>query len=149
MIVLRITRGIAAHFPIRLTEWLMCYPAFLMGAVLVLQPEMFDTSPSFATVAKWGDESAWASVVLSCAALRLIALVVNGTFKAFRFSPHLRALSSFVGVLFWSQFGLGFTAAAIFGAGAWSAPVAYSTLALAELANLYRSASDIGRASKR
>ncbi len=149
MVFLRITRGIAAHFPIRLTEWLMAWPALAMGAVLILQPDMFGTSPSFATIAKWGSEALWACVVLACALLRLVALTVNGTFARFPYSPHLRALASITGLAFWSQYGLGFLAAAIFGDGAWSAPVAYSTLALAELANLYRSGSDIGRASKR
>ena len=149
MIVLRITRGIAAHFPVRLTEWAMLWPSLLMGLALVMQPTMFETSPSFVTLARWGDEIPWAVVVLSCSALRMTALTVNGTFESFRYSPHLRCVASIAGLAFWSQFCLGFLISAIFGDGAWSAPVAYSTLALLELANLYRSGSDIGRASKR
>ena len=149
MIVLRITRGIAAHFPVRKTEWLMLFPSFAMGAALVLQPAMFETSPSFGTLARWGDQSMWATVVLTCSLFRLFALVINGTFDNFRYSPHLRTVSSLIGLLFWSQFGLGFLVSALFGGGAWSAPVAYSTFALAELLNFYQSGSDIGRAQTR
>lgn len=149
MIVLRITRGIAAHFPIRQGEWFMAWPALAMGAALIAQPDMFDTSPSFGTLAKWGSEALWACIVLSYALQRLASLTVNGTFEGFRYSPHLRALASFTGLAFWSQFCLGFLSSAIFGNGAWSAPIAYSTLAIFELANLYRSGSDIGRASRR
>lgn len=128
----------------------MLFPAIGMGVALsVLQPDMFDTTPSFSTISRWGDESFWAFCVLVCATLRLVALVVNGTFDEFRYSPHMRLGASLVGILFWSQFTLGFISSWAAGLGSLSAVFAYSTFCLAELLNMTRSWSDIGRGSRK
>lgn len=148
LIVRRITRGVVDHLPIRVSEWVMVHPTLWMGTALMLQPDMFETSPSFAELARWADESVWSSIAILCAVVRFAALVVNGTFRGFTFSPHLRACASFAGVAFWSQFTLGFAAAAAHGEGAWSAVVAYSTLLLLELVNVHRSFADIGEAAR-
>ncbi|WP_386681801.1 hypothetical protein [Loktanella sp. R86503] len=116
-----------------------------MGAVLSLQDDLFSVSPSFAQLSQWADQPVWACIVTVCAIIRVLALIVNGTFAGFRYSPHIRAGASLVSMLFWSQFCLGFLIAAVSGEGAWTAVPAYSTFVLAELANLFRSGSDIGR----
>ena len=144
MILLRTWHGIANHFPVRVSEWIMAYPALAMAAALRLQPDMFDLSPSFHALATWGDETSWSVVVLLCGTMRLVALTVNGTFHAFRYAPHLRILASVVCGLFWSQFCLGVMQAAVGGTGPWSGVVAYSTLALIELMNVYRGSADVG-----
>ncbi|WP_210526410.1 hypothetical protein [Rubellimicrobium arenae] len=149
MIILRTWRGIADHFPARVTEWLMIWPAFGMGLALTGQPEMFQTSPSFAVLASWADERTWATLVLTCAAARAVALVVNGTFDAFRHSPILRGISALVAIVFWSQFCLGLLMAAVYAGGSWSGPVIYSTAVLAEIINVFRSWSDVGRTRPR
>jgi hypothetical protein len=43
--------------------------------------------------------------------LRLIALTINGTFRGFAFSPHIRGFGSLVGVVVWLQISLGFLVA--------------------------------------
>jgi hypothetical protein len=116
-----------------------------MGLAFKLQPDMFLASPSFAQVAYWADQPTWAAIVLACAIVRLLALVVNGTFHAFRFSPHFRAAASLVGVLFWAQYCLGFVMTAIYSGGAWSAVVAYSSFVILELVNVSRSVHDVRR----
>lgn len=146
MILLRTWQGIAHHFHARVTEWLMIWPAFWMGLALTGQPDMFSVSPSFATLASWADEMTWATLVLTCAICRAVALVVNGTFESFRYSPIIRGFASLLGVLFWSQFCLGLLVTALFAGGAWSGPVIYSTAVLAEVINVFRSWSDVGRA---
>lgn len=143
--VRRVHRGIADHFPIRLSEWLMAYAATGMGIALMVQPEMFSTSPSFSTLQQWGDEGFWSVICLLCATVRLLALTVNGTFDNFRYSPHIRLGASVVAITFWSQFTLGFTVAYLFNGGSASAVFAYSTFVLAELANIYRAWADIGK----
>lgn len=148
MIILRVATGIRSHLHARASEWLMIYPAVGIGAVLIYQPDLFETSPSFAQVASWLTQPQWSLAVLLCALTRLIALTVNGTFEGFPFSPHMRLAASMVGVLFWSQFCLGLMSAAMYNGGAWSGPVAYSTLCLAELLNIYRTWSDIARGRK-
>jgi len=148
MIIVRVASGIKAHWHIRATEWLMIYPAILFGVVLVYQPELFETSRSFEQVSRWASQETWAVGVLLCAAIRLFALTVNGTFKTFPYSPHLRLTATMFGIIFWSQYSLGLLAAALFNGGAWSGPVFLSTICLAELLNLYRSWSDIARGRK-
>ena len=148
IVVRRIHEGVLAHLPIRISEWLMAYPAACMGLALMMQPTMFATSPSFGAIERLGDEAFWTTLVLLCAVVRLIALTVNGTFENFKYSPHLRLAASAVGIAFWSQFTLGFLMSALFEHGAWSAVVAYSTFCLAELANIYRSWVDVTKARK-
>lgn len=148
MIIVRVASGIKDHWHIRATEWLMIYPAIGFGTVLLHQPELFETSRSFEQVARWASQGTWAVGVLLCAAIRLFALTVNGTFKTFPYSPHLRLTATMFGIIFWSQYSLGLLAAALFNGGAWSGPVFISTICLAELLNLYRSWSDIARGRK-
>jgi hypothetical protein len=144
MILLRTWHGIADHFPFRWSEWIMAYPALGMAAALELQPDMFSLAPTFHTLAEWGDEAAWGYAILGCGTLRLIALAVNGTFEAFRYAPHIRVAAAIVAGFFWSQFSLGILFVALSGEGAWSGVVAYSTLALIELFNVFRASQDIG-----
>lgn len=145
LIVRRITHGIVGHFPIRISEWTMIYPTIGMGLALKEQPDMFTTSQSFATIQNIASEMTLSVIVLICALIRLIALVVNGTFQGFGISPHLRLFASMVGLVFWSQFALGFLDAALFKGGAWSAVIAYSTFVIFEYVNAYRSWSDVLR----
>lgn len=150
MIVLgKVYEGIADHFPMRRSEWIMLLPSFGMAGAFHLQPGMFDTSPSFAAIASWSDESTWATIVLACAVVRLAALTVNGTFHQFRFSPHLRLAAALTGLLFWSQWTLGFLTSYLSSNGSLSAVFAYGTFCAFELSNVYISAADIGGEVKR
>lgn len=140
----RIADGVSAHFPQRVSEWLMVWPCVGMGVALNLQREMFQTSPSFAQLERWLGETEWAFLALMCGAIRLAALTINGTFAGFRYSPHLRISASFVSAFFWMQLCLGFVVPAASGHGGYLALVAYSTFVLAEAANVYRASRDIG-----
>lgn len=122
----------------------MLLPAFGMWAAFAIEPTTFDRSPSFASMAALADESAWALILLSVGVLRLAALTVNGTFHQFRFSPHLRAAASLVGLVFWSQWTLAIINAYISDGGAITGIIAYGTFCALELANFTYSASDIG-----
>lgn len=148
MIALRMARGIRQHFTIRISEWIMIHPALGMWFALTAQPEMFKLSPSFSELQRWGTEEQWALVVLFCGLVRLLSLTINGTFDGFRYSPHLRLIAALVGIAFWSQFTLGFFVSAINDGGAYSSVVAYSTLCLAELANIYRANKDVSESWK-
>lgn len=145
MIILRVWRGVADHFPIRATEWIMMLPTFGMAAAFRVAPDMFSVSPSFQRLAVWADEATWGTIVLACGVARFAALIINGTFAGFRLSPHIRFCASLAGIAFWSQFTLCFILAYLSGKGAPSAIVAYGTFCLMELWNLYRSGSDVGR----
>ena len=141
--------GITGHFPFRRSEWIMLLPAFGMWLVFQTQPDTFDTSASFSRLAGWSDEQGWGLILLAIGVVRLAALTINGTFHQFRFSPHLRMLASLTGLLFWSQWTLGFIDAFLHDGGAAPAIIAYGTFCVLELANVYTSASDIGGEVKR
>lgn len=150
MLVVRIREGIVQHFPVRQVEWLMVYPALGMWMAFNIQRDMFSTSPSFTVLARWADEEVWAWLCLCCGLCRLIALSVNGTFRhTFPYTPHMRVAASFIGIMFWSQFTLGFFQAYMNEHGAFSAVIAYSSFCLAELINTYRSWSDVGATHQR
>lgn len=145
IIVRRITQGIYAHLPIRVTEWGMAWPALAMGLALKYQHDMFTTSPSFSRLAAIASQETWSVFVLACCLMRIIALTVNGTFSGFGISPHMRLIASLACLFFWSRYCLGFLDASMDGSGAWSAPAMYSTAVLFEIINSYRSWVDVLR----
>lgn len=145
MILLRISNGITEHFPQRVSEWVMLVPGIGMGMALNYQSNMFSTSYAYTQLAIWLAEAGWAALVLFCTLVRLFALVINGTFRGFPYSPHMRMFAAFISLGFWFQFTLGFLLSAADGTGTWSAVVAYSTFVLLELINLWRASGDLGR----
>ena len=145
MIIFRVYRGVADHFPIRVSEWIMLWPAIGLWIGLQLDPAMFSTSASFAFLAAWADELTWSWIIAVCALSRLAALTINGPFQGFEFSPHIRAAASLIGVAIWSQIRLGLLMAYLFAGGAISGVIAWSTMVILELLNVYRSWSDVGR----
>lgn len=145
IVVRRITQGIYAHLPIRVTEWGMAWPALAMGLALKYQHDMFSTSPSFDRLEAIATEASWSLLVLTCCLLRVVALTINGTFAGFGLSPHMRLIASLACLFFWSRYCLGFLDAAISNGGSWSAPAMYSTAVLFEIINSYRSWLDVLR----
>lgn len=145
MVVVRIVTGVRRHWAVRASEWVMVYPAIGMGLALTLQDSMFSMGGPFVYLARWWGQSTWAIFVLLAALIRLAALTINGTFKSFPYSPHMRLVACMAGVLFWSQYCMGFVNAAYSGDGAWPSPVAYSTFVLLEFLNVYRVWGDVAR----
>jgi hypothetical protein len=148
MIILRLAGGIRQHFGMRVTEWIMTGALFGWSAVLAGSDHTFAVSPAFSELARYGDEHFWSNVCLVAGFVRLIALTVNGTFKGFRYSPHLRALASVVACVFWGQIELAVTVAWIGGAGAGTGTIAYGTFMAIEAWNLFRAWADVGAAKK-
>lgn len=145
IVIRRITHGMIDHFPQRVTEWGMAWPALGMGIALRMQPGMFQTSPSFSRLALVATQQTWALIVLLCCLARVIALVINGNFRTFPYTPHIRLAASLACLFFWSRYCLGFLDAALGHGGAWSGVIAYSTFVILELVNCYRSWLDVLR----
>jgi hypothetical protein len=143
MIVLRLANGIREHFPARVSEWIMTAAILGWAAVLSGDPGTFETSRSFQEIARYGDERFWSTVCLAVGLLRLAALVVNGTFRQFPYSPHLRGGASFVACVFWGQIALGVLIAWVSG-GSGTGAVAYCTFMTIEVWNLFRAWADVG-----
>lgn len=137
-------RGIQAHYPFRKNEWRMVIPATLLGAALLFQDGMFETSRSFSALAQTMPQEAWGVALLVYAFVRLVALTVNGSFESFRYSPHMRVFASVVGMIFWGWFGWGFLSAAIYAGGALSAVIVYLTIVFPiEIENALNALADI------
>jgi hypothetical protein len=144
-IVLRIGHGIAEHFPVRVSEWIMIVPLMGWAWTLLLDPLTFDKSTSFAEMARWADEVTWSWICFAAAFLRLLALVVNGTFKErFPYSPHLRGFASFVTCVFWGQITLGILVSVANNGGVMTGFWAYSGFMMLEMWNLLRAWVDVG-----
>lgn len=144
-LVVRIYRGIADHFTIRWTEWAMLFPTFGLWIVFSAYPDLFDESKSFTEMARWAEEATW-SIVFGLAMVgRFAALAINGTFKGFEFSPHIRAGASLFGVLIWSQLSLGFLLSWLNDGGLPTAVIMYTLPVILELMNAWRSFLDVGK----
>lgn len=144
MIFVKTWSGIKDHWPLRVSEWIMVLPAFGVGLALRVQDSMFSLGPSFVVVASWGEEITWSNLLLGSAVMRLMALAVNGSFSAFRYTPHIRAAASVFGAAVWSQFCLGLVLHTLNGGVPLIWPIMLGTLITFELANIYRSFVDIG-----
>ncbi|TPM92742.1 hypothetical protein [Mesorhizobium sp. B2-1-3A] len=149
MIILRIAGGIRQHFGMRVTEWIMTGALFGWSAVLAGDPSTFSTARAFAVIASYGDEAMWANICLFAGLLRLGALTVNGTFRQFRFSPHLRAGASIASCVFWGQIALGVLIAWLTLGGGGTGVIAYSTFMAIEMWNLFRAWADVGAGHRR
>ena len=143
-IVIRLYHGIADHFVLRRTEWAMLWPAFYMWITFATHPDLFQKSASFAAMASWFSESTWGLIFGVAGIVRLAALIINGTFKGFEFSPHIRAVASLVGIFTWGQVSLGFLTSWLTADGLPTAFGIYTLPLILELMNLWRSVRDVG-----
>ncbi len=123
----------------------MLWPTFGLWVTFSANPDLFSRSRSFTTMASWFDETTWSFIFGIAMLCRLAALAINGTFKGFEFSPHIRAGASLVGVLIWSQISLGFLLSYFNDGGLPTAFVIYTLPVLLELMNTWRSLMDVGK----
>ncbi len=140
----RLWSGIANHFRLRATEWFGCAVLLQLGKTLYFPPPAFPHSESWDVMAAMMSEESWGLIFLAIGALRLAALTVNGTFKGFRFSPHIRCATAFLAAGLWLQVVLSMLEAAPNGTGY----VVYRLILLLELYNVWRSAADAGHVAK-
>lgn len=108
MIVARILPGITSHFRARKSEWYEIWPTVLVGFALYMEPDLFETATAYRSVAAWMAEEWWAIAFLAVTAMRLFALIINGTFKTFTYAPLIRLIASVFAAAFWLQLFTGF-----------------------------------------
>jgi putative Mn2+ efflux pump MntP len=107
MIALRVVSGIANHFIMRLPEWACCLILLMFGLTLLQDGNTFE-QPSFSIMAHYASEDTWGLVLTLIGALRLTALVLNGTFKWFApWSIRIRAASATLCCFAWFCIALG------------------------------------------
>ncbi|ACA18471.1 hypothetical protein M446_4113 [Methylobacterium sp. 4-46] len=143
--LLRFLVGIWGHFRLRATEWFAAALLLQLGWTFGTPPDIFPCQPTWALLARLAPEGTWGALMLAVAGLRIAALTVNGTYRGFRFSPHIRALTAFLACGLWLQVTL----------SAWSSPVPgaacgiYRLILLMELWNVWSSGLDVGYAERR
>lgn len=140
----RLWSGISGHFRLRATEWFACAILLQLGETLFFPPAAFPHSQSWDVMAAMMSEQAWGAIFLAIGVLRLVALAVNGTFKRFRFSPHIRCATAFLAVGLWLQVVISMLEASPNGTGY----VIYRLILFLELYNVWRSAADAGHVAK-
>lgn len=144
MIVLRLASGIREHFPQRVSEWVLTVAILGWSAVLAGSESTFAHAPAFSELARLADEGTWALICFIVGMIRLTALVVNGTFRQFPYSPHLRGLASFIACIFWGQIALGMMAAWLISGAAGTGMVIYFAVMVQDCWNLFRAWADVG-----
>ena len=120
MVILRLAQGVTSHFRLRVGEWLCGAMLFAWGALVYAPAATFENSLAFDVMAQIGSEATWGSAVMTVGTLRLMALIINGTFAAFPYAAHARAVTAMLGCFVWLQVSLGF----------WESGVATTALAV-------------------
>jgi hypothetical protein len=106
----RLYLGIAHHFPARRSEWVLAGILVVWGWLLTQPGETFASNPAWAQMSLWMSEDAWGRFAIAIGSFRLVALLVNGSFSGTwygRWSPHVRALASFMSCFLWFQISFG------------------------------------------
>ncbi|HCO90949.1 MAG TPA: hypothetical protein DIT40_08250 [Alphaproteobacteria bacterium] len=126
----------------------MIYPAFMVGLALHFQPQLFDTSSAYGPAARWFEESTWALLFFVIVALRLVALIVNGTFAVFRWAPHIRLAVSILSAMAWSQLCFCFAILWIEDGRATFLTIMLSSAVLMEIINAFRASRDLAEGGR-
>lgn len=110
MVILRVYKGIEEHFPARRSEWVLAGIMAAWGWILLGPTDSFARSAGWAQMAAMASEHTWGWAAVSIGLFRFAALVINGTFADTwygRWSPHVRALASFLACFLWLQIAIG------------------------------------------
>ena len=106
----RLYLGIHDHFPARRSEWVLAGVMVAWGWLLISPEPVFAQSKAWTQMAAMMSEAAWGWLAIGVGLFRLIALIINGTFAGTwygRWSPHVRALASFLACFLWFQISFG------------------------------------------
>ena len=146
MIVIRtLAHGVIAHAGARYTEWIGMVVLIGIGLAFFYQPNVFQISPSFSVMASWASQDIWANILLFAGAVRMFALIINGSFKGFRHSPLLRFLASWVAVMSMGAIAMGMYSAWSMSGGSPTGWIMYGAAGVGlELRNIYVSRLDMG-----
>lgn len=105
-IAVTLARGVASHFRIRATAWFMAFAMLNLGIALHSYPRLFgDFDKVF--LLNQVEHQTWSGVCVAIAVAQLLALLINGSFPRLRFTPYIRAVTSAMATLIWTQVAFG------------------------------------------
>lgn len=137
----RLYLGIHDHFPARRPEWALAGAMAAWGYILASDTPIFTAGSSWLPLAMWADEATWGVAAVWIGCLRLVALIVNGTFAGTwygRWSPHVRAVAAAISSIIWALLVWGlFTSDA-----ATTGRAVYPAFLFLELTNVWIAAGD-------
>ena len=125
------------RFGPRMTEWVVAVQMSLWGLVLLLPADTFD-GEAWLLFRSVMSENAWGALMLFFGLLRLGGLVVNGARK--NVTPWIRIISAAFGFFVFVGISCCFALSGV--VSTWIA--IYPTIALVEIANMFRAAHDVG-----
>jgi len=143
----RLYLGIHDHFPARRSEWVLACILIAWGWILLKPAAAFAGNPAWSQMAAMMSEESWGRLAIAIGAFRLVALIINGTFARTwygRWSPHVRALASFLTCFLWFQISFGLLASD----AATTGLAVYPGLFVLDVMNIVAAARDAGSMDK-
>ena len=124
---IRIVTGIARHLPERGLEWVMAVNIIWWGWKITAPDPQWANPVAWEFMLSWGlSEEGWGWLCVIIGAIRLLALVINGTFADTWYSalsPWVRACTAGMGAIVWFMVFLSVSAANTSGAGIYQLPL--------------------------
>lgn len=103
MIHAAIIRDVRYHMSTRAPEWWAALLMLAWGGWLERPIDSFGAAPSFAFMRQMASEEDWGAFLIALAAVRLAALLLNGTFRATRrWSPMVRSAAAGLSAAVWA-----------------------------------------------
>ena len=125
---IRVVTGIRDHLPERGLEWVLAFNISWWGWKLTDPAVQWTNAVAWDFMLSWGlTEEAWGWLCVFIGALRILALIINGTFANTWYSkasPWVRAMTAGAGAIVWFMVVLSVSAANTSGSGIYQLPLA-------------------------
>ena len=125
------------RFGPRITEWIISAIMTLWGAVLLLPSDTFE-GDNFVFFKAIMSENSWGIFMMFVGFSRIIGLIINGSRK--KVTPWIRVVSAGIGFILWVGIICSFAMSGVI--STWLA--VYPVIAITELVNIWRAATDAG-----
>lgn len=106
MLILRVAHGVRKHFPQRVVEWGLAVILLNWGIILLRIDMAIPPDSPLSAMIQWAPEDVWGGIAVTIGFVRLIALVVNGSFYRtpfIKYAPYGRLVGAFASCFVWLQ----------------------------------------------
>lgn len=108
ILILRVYDGAKGHFASRFWEWMFAFALLATAYVFVVVPQNYFVAPTYSIISRVASPQVWGCILFTIAIARITALILNGTFEAFRrYSPPVRSITSLLSAISWAIVILG------------------------------------------